>query len=101
MYGLKHPVFTAKQTIVMEQADNRKSIAENMTDSSGCRYDFPPLISSVTVISILYITILSYGSYRLSEDIVFHCQGELDVLSAVSCYVVHIGYIDEINSSVE
>ena len=101
MYGLKHPVFTAKQTIVMEQADNRKSIAEDMTDSSGCRYGFTPLISSVTVISILYITILSYGSYRLSEDIVFHCQGELDVLSAVSSYVAHIGNIDEINSSIE
>ena len=101
MYGLKPPVFTAKQAIVMEQASSRKSIAENMTDSSGCRYDFPPLISSVTVISILYITILSYGSYRLSEDIVFHCQGELDVLSAVSSYVAHIGNIDEINSSIE
>ena len=101
MYGLKLPVFTAKQTIVTEQADSRKSIAENMTDSSGCRYDFPPLISSVTVISILYITILSYGSYRLSEDIVFHCQDELDVLPAFSRYVVHIGDIDEINSSVE
>ena len=101
MYGLKHPVFTAKQAIVTEQADSRKSIEEDMTDSSGCRYGFTPLISSATVLSILYITILSYGSYSLSEDIVFHCQGELDVLSAVSCYVVHIGDIDEINSSVE
>ena len=85
----------------MEQADSRKSIAEDMADTSVCRYDFPHVMSSVNVISILHITILPYGSYRLSEYIVFNSQGELDVLPAVSCYVVHIGYIDEINSSVE
>lgn len=101
MYVLKSSVFTVEQVIVVQQADSRKSIADTTADISDCRYASTPLISSVTVISILYITILSYDSYRLSEDIVFHCQSELDVLSAVSCYVVHIGNIDEIDSSVE
>lgn len=101
MYGFKFSVFTAEQAIVVQQAGSRKSIADTTADISDCRYASTPLISSVTVISILYITILFYDSYRPSEDIVFHCQSELDVLSAVSCYVVHIGNIDEIDSSIE
>ena len=101
MYVLKSSVFTVEQVIVVQQADSRKSIADTTADISDCRYASTPLISSVTVISILYITILSYDSYRLSEDIVFHCQSELDVLSTVSCYVIHIGNIDEIDSSIE
>lgn len=101
MYGCRFSSFTVRQVIVMKQKGIRKSNADSTADSSGCRYAAPPLIFSVTVIGILYITISFHNSYRVSEDIVFHCKCELDVLPAVSSHVVHIGNIDEIDSSVD